>query len=252
MVQLMLTKNNFRQLNEADLRKEILIPLFRAMGYKDVYEYHGGAGEQGKDIVCWKLDELGSRENLALVVKATQMTGKAQVNKGTAGEVQTQIRQCFGSPYIDPVSGDDQSVHRVWVVSNKKISKESINAIKSAVANPDLMRNVRFIDGDTLWGLIETHLPLSMWHFIEETRKRVGTSDSHYEPQIQITGDRTSVTLVEKFPGASEEKPITINTKFHFPSKKDAEMFEASFKKHLETGEPLDIPSDIIGVAHET
>jgi hypothetical protein len=113
----MLTRNYVETLKEADLRKVVLLPLLRAMGYQDVYEYHGGAGEQGKDIVCWKQDELGSRENLALVAKASQMTGKAQMNKGTAGEVQTQIRQCFGSSYRGCINKllDRQRVSRVQI-----------------------------------------------------------------------------------------------------------------------------------------
>jgi site-specific recombinase XerD len=153
----MLGKDYFQRMNEADLRKEVLLPLLRAMGFKDVYEYHGGPGEKGKDIVCWKPDEVGNRENLALVVKATQITGKAQITKGTAGEVQTQIRQCFGSAYTDPISGEEEPVHRVWVVSNKTIHKEAVEAITSAIASPVLMRCVRFVDGDKLWDLVETH-----------------------------------------------------------------------------------------------
>jgi site-specific recombinase XerD len=153
----MLTKDYFQRMNEADLRKEVLLPLLRAMGFKDVYEYHGGPGEKGKDIVCWKPDEVGNRENLALVVKATQITGKAQITKGTAGEVQTQIRQCFGSAYTDPISGGEEPIHRVWVVSNKTIHKEAVEAITSAIASPVLMRCVRFVDGEKLWNLVETH-----------------------------------------------------------------------------------------------
>jgi hypothetical protein len=44
----MLTKRHVEQMEEKDLRKSVLIPLLRAMGYQDVYEYHGGSGELGK------------------------------------------------------------------------------------------------------------------------------------------------------------------------------------------------------------
>jgi hypothetical protein len=74
----MLTRDNFDTMDEATLRTHVLIPLLREMGYQDVFEYHGGAGEQGKDIVCWKPEDLGSRENLAIVAKASQMTGQAK------------------------------------------------------------------------------------------------------------------------------------------------------------------------------
>lgn len=65
----MLTKEQLEQMREAEL-VSVLISLMKAMAYQDVAEYHGGAGEQGKDIVCWKTDELGNRTNLAVVVKS--------------------------------------------------------------------------------------------------------------------------------------------------------------------------------------
>src|SRR5579863_9192764 len=110
----MLTKQHVEQMDEKELRKSVLIPLLRAMGYQDVYEYHGGAGEQGKDIVCWNITDLGNRANLAIVAKSKAITGKATVAKGTAGEIQTQIQQCFGSPFTDPVTGENEDVNRCW------------------------------------------------------------------------------------------------------------------------------------------
>jgi hypothetical protein len=66
----MFTKQQVGQMKEDDLRELVLIPLLRALGYRDVYKYHGGDNEKGKDIVCWDLGKLGNRVNLALVVKA--------------------------------------------------------------------------------------------------------------------------------------------------------------------------------------
>jgi len=50
MSPLSLTKQHLQNMKEADLRIQVLIPLFKAMGFKDVSHYHGGTGEQGKDI----------------------------------------------------------------------------------------------------------------------------------------------------------------------------------------------------------
>ena len=83
----MITKQLVEQMEEKELRRRVLIPLLRAMGYQDVYQYHGGSGEQGKDMVGLILDKLGGRLNLALVVKAKPITGKANIAKGTAGEI---------------------------------------------------------------------------------------------------------------------------------------------------------------------
>ena len=65
-----LTKSRLCNMKESELRTEILIPLFTAMGFRDVRHYHGGAGEQGKGIVMWWPGPLGDREYHAVVAKA--------------------------------------------------------------------------------------------------------------------------------------------------------------------------------------
>ena len=51
-------------MKEAELRTEVLIPLFKRMGFKDVQHYH--PGEQGKDIVMWLPTSLDDREYYAV------------------------------------------------------------------------------------------------------------------------------------------------------------------------------------------
>lgn len=92
-----MTRDQLSKLKEAPLRTEVLIPLFRAMGFRDVRLHHGGPLEQGKDIVMWRPGPLGDRVNYAVVVKAGNVNGRAQ-GAGSAGEVATQVQQCFGSP----------------------------------------------------------------------------------------------------------------------------------------------------------
>ena len=48
-----LSREQLHAMKEEELRTAVLIPLFKAMKYRDVIHYHGGAGEQGKDIVMW-------------------------------------------------------------------------------------------------------------------------------------------------------------------------------------------------------
>jgi hypothetical protein len=94
------------QMNEADLRKKILIPLFVRMGFRDVREYHGGALEQGKDIVMWRADEIRQRVNYGVVAKATKLTGKAK----DVNEICTQVRQCWRQPYLDFSTGEQKLI----------------------------------------------------------------------------------------------------------------------------------------------
>ena len=117
----MFTLDHIRKMKEAELRKEVLLPLLQAMQYMDVVEYHG-PHEEGKDIVCFWRDKLGYRKNLALVVKAVRLTGQAKSTRGSLPEVLTQVQQCFGKAFIDPVTGEEQIVHECWIVSNQVIT----------------------------------------------------------------------------------------------------------------------------------
>jgi hypothetical protein len=113
----MFTKQQVQDMIESDLRKQVLVPLLRAMNFQSVHEYHGNT-EFGKDIVCWKFDELHNRKNLALVVKATHVSGQSKA----AADIENQVRQCFSKPYIDLITGSNEEVDRCWIVSNKAIN----------------------------------------------------------------------------------------------------------------------------------
>lgn len=237
-------QQDVRALKENDLRKYVLIPLLKAMGFQDVFEYHGGAGEQGKDIVCWSPDKLGVRSNLAIVAKATPITGKASVSKGTAAEVRMQIEQCFGKPFLDPVHGEEQHVHQCWVVSNQTISKEAIEALKSSLKANQLERNVSFIDGDRLWELIEKHMPnIPMLQKISEAGKWLDSLDTHYSVEAQTSGSGVHFDIKEKFPGASQEKPITLQAQFEFPDTDEGRAVREAFLEHIAKGTPVEIPA---------
>ena len=63
-------------MREDELRTDVLMPMFAAMEFRDVYHNHG-AGEKGKDFVMWWATPLGEREYYAVVVKAAPINGKA-------------------------------------------------------------------------------------------------------------------------------------------------------------------------------
>lgn len=55
-------------LSEADLRKDVIVPLFKKLGFNQVVEYHGRE-EFGKDIVFKQLDKISGPINAAALVK---------------------------------------------------------------------------------------------------------------------------------------------------------------------------------------
>src|SRR5687768_4232992 len=132
-----LSRTQLQSLSESELRTTVLIPLFSAMGFRDVYHFHGGTQEQGKDIVMWQPDQLRGRINYAVVVKATKITGQAQ-GRSSAAEVAFQVAQCFGRPFQDPWTFEERTVHRCIVLSNQEILKEALHSIGSALQNNQL------------------------------------------------------------------------------------------------------------------
>ena len=70
------------ELSEKALRDTVLAPLLARMGYKGVTVYHGPQ-ERGKDIVCYREDELGEREYQAVVAKAVDLSGSVSSADGS-------------------------------------------------------------------------------------------------------------------------------------------------------------------------
>ena len=88
-----------RKLNESQLRKEVLVPLFEKMGFKDVIQYHGSV-EKGKDIIFYELDKFDEKIYTGVVVKAGDITGSVSSSSG-AMNVLNQIQQTLNEPYTD-------------------------------------------------------------------------------------------------------------------------------------------------------
>lgn len=238
----MFTKQQVQNMVERDLRKQVLIPLLRAMNFEGVHEYHGST-EFGKDIVCWKYDELHNRENLALVVKATTVSGESKAS----ADIENQVRQCYGKPYIDPITGASEEINRCWIVSNKIIPHDAVELIRAGIAHAVHQRSVRFVDIDALWNLIKEHMPLqATLQKLEEVRQDFDTFDTYYRLEAQVTGSGIHHTLVEKFPGAAQEKPLEIKSVFEFPDTEDGREHQQALQRFLDTGAPTKIPATYI------
>jgi hypothetical protein len=109
------SKEHLQSLNETSLSRDVLIPLFKAMGFKDVTYHHGGSLEQGKDIVMWRSEPPRERVNYAVVVKADRISG----NVNSAGAVLTQIKQSIGAPYINKKTHEEYKISHCIVVTSQ-------------------------------------------------------------------------------------------------------------------------------------
>lgn len=246
-----LTRQMFDLMNEVPLQKEVLIPLFRAMGFRDVKHYHGGPNELGKDIVMWREEELRERVNYGVVVKAEKITGQASGAKNSANEVLFQVMQAFNEPYPDLSTGEEQTIHRCLVVSSKEVSKEAINAIKGTLRKDNLDKITTFIDGETLWGLIEKYTPeKGVLEDMQSAKSRLeGLLEEHgLSEHFHLVADTEGVfELRLKHPEALKEHPLSFPVKFKFDTnKEEGRAALEEFKRALATGGLINLKSPYV------
>lgn len=237
-----LTREQLVEMDEEQLRTKVLIPLFKAMGFRDVYHYHGGSLEQGKDIVMWKPGDIRERVNYSVVAKAGRVSGRAK-GQSSAAEVYFQIKQCFGKPYPDPVTTEERSIHRCLVISSNEIIKEALNSLQGVLAEDNLEKVTDFIDGNKLWELIERYLPeRTVWEKLQQVRKVFDEASPYYRIVAQTKEDGVAISLEPKYPGAEQEHPITFTTRFVFPDTPEGREMHEAFERHQKTGAPVTIP----------
>lgn len=120
------------KLRELELIRQVLIPLFEKMGFKDVDFHHGGVSEKGKDVTMWEPALTGARVHWAVVVKRGKISA-AVTGSDSAGTVSTQVRQSFSEPFSDKVTGEDRTVHRCLIVASGAIDKDARKTILSGI-----------------------------------------------------------------------------------------------------------------------
>jgi len=243
----MIDKADLERMNEADLRQQVLMPLFTRMGFRDVFEYHGGTGEQGKDIVMWMPNPLGERENYAVVVKAGKVTGRAR-GASSANDVEFQINQSLNSRYTDPVSGDRHRVHRCWVVASGTLGKQAVDAIIAAL-NPQIQRAVQFVGGEKLWALVEEHLGQRLiLQRLQEAAVALEQATQHHRIVAEIRGGNVAFGIEPKHPNADLIEPLTVGLKWAIPDTNDGAETRSALDRHRRTGAGARIPSDFVTV----
>ncbi len=225
----------FRHISEAQFRETMLIPLLKAMGYNDVDHYHS-QWELGKDIVAWKADTDGTREYVAVVAKVGRVNAKAT---GDAATITAQIRQAFGSVYLDKVTGDKRRIHRVIVTSTGTIKEPSQKAIRTQL-DEHQQRHVRFWDGEKVAKLISKYLPeQSVPEKLEDIRQALQRLES-FSVITEVHSEGVAHRIEPKFDGL-----MIARAEFTFPETSGNEA-KRSFQRFLNEGGKVTIPGEYI------
>lgn len=232
-----ITRAQLAGMKEAQLQTQVLIPLFQAMGFRDVH-LHQGSNEIGKDIVMWKPGDLGERVNYAVVAKAKKVSGKA-AGQSSAAEVRFQIEQAFGTPWLDPTTAEQRWVDRCWVVCSKEIKNEAITAIEGVLRSTNLNKVTRFVDGDELWELIQQYMPeRAVIENLQQLEKLLDGLDPNYKIIATTAG---VFFVVPKRPEAVEENPLLLTGSFVFDDTEEGRAAREQFDNWQKKGTPATV-----------
>lgn len=241
-----ITRQSVSKMRETEFREQIIMPLMQAMGYKGVYEYHGPT-ERGKDIVCWKDDELGGRCNYGVVAKVGPIGGS---NK--TGEVAGQIRQALNDPYADPHNGTEQRIHRTIVMTNARVPSTGRTQI---LAHLDHNQRpfVAIGDIDDLWPDIETHLA-SPHQALLRAERLLSKQEALSEVEVTVRSRKTedgNVTQHRRVRFAldqtrTDSTALSGNVGLVFPESDAAQQKREEYVQSQRTGKSVQIPSEYV------
>lgn len=222
-----LNREELGKLRETELHR-LLKRLFEAMHHREVRITHGNS-EAGRDLVMWRLNRSGRRVEIAVVAKVGPIKGSAAPGKGTAQEVDFQIRSCFGEGHLAGSSLAKKRVQEVLVVTSGHFTEDARKALRRT-ASKKRRKRVRLWDGDRLWKEIQSHLgPAALHDNLRSLLAEASSVDDNYEfllagPALRgkahfgfVENDQARLFIAEKYPGASQEVPFTIRVRGRVP-----------------------------------
>ncbi len=227
----MLSRQHLIQMKEESLTKDVLMPLFCEMGFRDV-EYRHGSQEDGRDIVMWRPDDFHGRVNYAVLAKAGDITGGV-TGVRSAAAVTTQVEQCF---HIHDAAG--LRIHQCFVVTSGRISAGARKKVLSLLEAKNLAHTTKLIDGNELWQLCTKCLPQSVFEHIRQLRDKLNLNE-YWRLTPTVRGDRTDFVLEAKRPDAFEKMPVRFDLMCQFPDSAEGKRKIQEFEDLWAKGTPV-------------
>jgi len=139
---------------EAELTSQVLVALYRALGFHSV-DYYGGPHEKGKDLICWRKDELDLPELVVVQVKRFKFS-VASSDPRSFPEVVNQLEQALETP-VPSIDGKTYLPALVHFVTPYAVDTR---ALETRFHKYQTLRasRVKIIDGPLLAQLLHKHL----------------------------------------------------------------------------------------------
>ena len=156
-------KEILKNLSEDELRKKIVIPFLKVLGFKNVEDWCGPQ-EKGKDVLYVKEDPLGQPIVGALLIKNDRDIKKS--GKNDIRKIESQAREAITTQIPDPRDPYIRTnIRGLYILTSFNIEPEARNYILNALGNSQLY--LTFIDGNQLE---------------ERIKKIIGTSGYIFSP----------------------------------------------------------------------
>ena len=136
--------------DEIKFTVEVLLPLFRNMGFIDV-KYNHGQREFGKDVTFSEIDKFGVRRNYGVQVKAGDLSGEAG---SKIDKIIGQIGDAFSMPYIDTTSREKRYISDLIIAVSGRFTENAKDKIIEKVNRG----NIYFFDIDKIQELLTLHV----------------------------------------------------------------------------------------------
>ena len=232
------TPETISALSEERFRRDVLIRLLAAMGMENVFEWHGGPGELGKDIIATDRAVSGAPINIALVVKATRLSRNAELF-----DVAAQVAQALGEPAIVPSTGTEWETHQCWVVTNKRLARDARLRIRATIAE-QWRRFVQIYDIDDIWRLTEEHLirpiPTLLQHVQGELERR------NLPEGLVIRVSRQEVGFALEAVEGVEPPVVSGRVQFTLTDDEAGRAAQAQLDRQMRTGETAVLPGQFV------
>lgn len=136
--------------DEKRFTMEVLLPLFRNMGFTDV-KYNHGNREFGKDITFSEIDRFGVRRNYGVQVKVGDLSGEASSD---IDKIIGQVEDAFSMPYIDVTSREKRYISDLIIAISGRFKGNA----KEKIVEKTKKRNLYFLDIDKIQELLTKYM----------------------------------------------------------------------------------------------
>jgi len=144
--------------SEDNLRKELIIPLFRKINY--ITYDNQGPDEYGTDVILKKVDVLDNDEYTSIVLKKGDIDNKSGKATSIITTIQQQVIQAAQTALDHPEIKKNTYPNHVWIVTNGKISKSAKSTFSKLFKDQfNTLTNIEYIDNNKLASLIDKYWP---------------------------------------------------------------------------------------------